>query len=222
MKILFKLLFITIFINNSAKAQDSLVYRQKYGNLFSNQFVFYSNKTFEFQYDTDDGQRWLGKGTYKKFKDRLVLNYEKIKPLQYKFNILKKDTPTNNVTIRLVSTKGQNIDAFRGLWFKSQIDTSYKMYSYENVYPYDIKFVKIPVSSFKGQNLIFIGATSSFDEISFKIDEKNVKIGAEIIVQVPERSFMKIHYIQPKQEDLIRKGTSLILDNSIELIPYEK
>ena len=45
-------------------AQDSVVVYQEKANLFSNNYVFFPNKTFKHYFVTDDLQVWYGTGTY--------------------------------------------------------------------------------------------------------------------------------------------------------------
>lgn len=59
-----KFLLILLFPFHTLFAQDSTVYRQKDEIIFSNTYIFYSDKTFKHIFNSEDGVIWFGQGTF--------------------------------------------------------------------------------------------------------------------------------------------------------------
>lgn len=223
MKTIIQILLLQILFLSSVKSQDSLIYYQKDSGFFTNKYVFYKNNRFKHTFATDDRQIWYGQGQYIKEKDKWILNFEDMPISELTQSNSVSITPTNpisdSVLIYISNFKGEFTNLFGGLWFKSQLDSNYRIILTENKYPYEKRFAQIPVSTFKGLTKIYIPKSPDFKDIYLNIKEEEISKGAIIIIKAEKESSKNIHYVKAKQEILMRKGDSFTMPDRYHTVP---
>ncbi|GAL82667.1 hypothetical protein JCM19274_2946 [Algibacter lectus] len=97
-------------------AQDTLVFSQENSSMFSNKYFLYpESKTFEHKFNTDDGQLWYGKGTYKIKKKKLFLSFgDSEKEIKDENRITKIYDPINKTDTLLVEIIDKKLNSASG------------------------------------------------------------------------------------------------------------
>lgn len=168
-------LFFALLFFGQVNGQDTVIYYQRNAVLFSNSYTFIKEKKTDnkgiFRQITfsDDGQYWVGQGTFKENLCNIFLTFDtsNIKPrIEYKINEINKE----NLIVRWFDFFGEEQAFFSIKYTDKQLSN----------YCYNTKFantfIEIPLSELKDNKLSLFFFNSDSKIIDFEVTKGNNEI----------------------------------------------